>query len=88
MRVGGGDVDDDMVRNVFITKYPAHLGGYVWIKHEIFDEKNDYKVPACLVNGAMRSCCEMIKQRKIMDALETRRGYGVSHRYFNFKPEE
>ena len=63
----GRDVDDDVVRTVFKMKYPVHLGAYVWLRHEMFDEKNDYELPICLREGALKSCCEMIKQRKIMD---------------------
>ena len=84
----GMDMDDDVVREVFKEKYPVHLGAFVWLNHEMFDKKKDYAIPLCLREGALKSCCDMIKHRKVTDLLETRRGYGITHRFFNFKYEE
>ena len=82
------DMDNKVVEEVFKEIYPVHLGVFVWLNHEMFDEKKDYAMPLCFREGALKLCCEMIKHRKVTDFLETRRGYGITHRFFNFKDEE
>ena len=58
--------------------------GYVQLEHGLFDEKDDYKPPVCLVEGALREAKSIMKAKNTLFYLERKRGYALSYHFFTF----
>ena len=78
------EIDDDVIHRLFKDKYPEHLQAFVMFHHFEYDEKIDYDLPECLVEGALKKACTLISSKKTMDLLDLNRRYGASYKYFTF----
>ena len=81
------DVDEKDIRKMFKDKYPERLQAFVMFQHYEYDEKLDYDLPLCLVEGALKTACNLIESKKTLALMETKRRYGASYKYFLFNSE-
>ena len=83
-KMSGVGVTEDLIEKTFCEKYNVHLQGYVQLEHGLYDEKEDYKLPVCLVEGALREAKSIVKAKDTLFYLERKRGYAITHRFFTF----
>ena len=81
------DLSDDAIHALFKDKYPDRLQAYVMFEHHEYDEKLDYDLPVCLVEGALKMACTLVRSRKTLDTLSLNRRYGASYCHFMFSGE-
>ena len=78
------EIDSEDVKEDMKQKYNLFLRSYLYREHWQFEEKEDYDMPECLVEGTLKVAMNLINAKLTLAKLHSRRGYGIAHQYFKF----
>ena len=79
-----GDLEEKEIDEKFDTMYNVRLQTYIQLEHGMYDEKDDYDPPVCLLEGALKEAKTLVKTKNTLSYLQRKRGYAVAHRFVTF----
>ena len=82
--LGKHDCTDDKDEDEFMEKFNVQVCLNVLDEHEVYDKKDIYELPSCVVEGSLKEAKYLIDARKAFSDAESKRKYAASLTYYSF----
>ena len=82
-----GDMSEEEIEKEFESKHNTHLHGFVYSGHQLFDSKDDYCTPKCLQEGALVEVKMLLKSKRTLSYLQSKKSYALSYQLFTFSSD-
>ena len=76
------EVNDEWIKTEFTDKYRIFLRFHCYHMYGKYDEKQDYDLPKCIVNGSLSLTKDLVKHESVVYHLKQKREHGVGELFF------
>ena len=76
------DADETWIKDTFTQKYRLVFRFHCYHMYGKYDEKQDYDLPECVVNGSMDFARTLVKHQTVIYHIRWKREHGIGNQFF------